>query len=47
MLPYIDMNGTDIERVTQAKVIGVNISSDLSWIAHVDEIVAKARKRCI
>ena len=43
-LPYIDLNGTDIERVTQAKILGVTISSDLSWNAHVDEIVAKARK---
>ena len=24
-LPYIDINGTDIERVTRAKVIGVTI----------------------
>ena len=47
-LPYIDINGTDIERVTQAKVLGVTISSDLSRNAHVDEIVAKAGKRvCI
>ena len=44
-LPYIDINGTDIERVTQAKVLGVTISSDLRWNAHVGEIVAKARKR--
>ena len=44
-LPYIDLNGTDIERGTQAKVIGVTISSDLSWNAHVYEIVAKTRKR--
>ena len=44
-LPYIDINGTDIERVTQAKVLGVTISSDLSWTAHVDEIVSKAGKR--
>ena len=43
-LPYIDINGTDIERVTQAKVLGVTISSDLRWNAHVDEIGAKARK---
>ena len=43
-LPYIDINGTDIERVTQAKVICVTISSVLTWNAHVDEIVAKARK---
>ena len=44
-LSYIDINGTDIERVTQAKVFGVIISSDLCWNAHVDEIVAKAKKR--
>ena len=43
-LPYIDINVTDIERVSQAKLIAVIISSDLSWNAHVDEIVAKARK---
>ena len=44
-LSYIDINGTDIERVTQAKVFGVTIISyDLSWNAHVYEIVAKARK---
>ena len=41
-LSYIDINGTAIERVTQAKVIGVTISSHLNWNARVDEIVAKA-----
>ena len=52
-LPYVDINGTGIERVTQTKVtkqnktkvLGVAISSDLSWNAHVDGILAKARKR--
>ena len=45
-LPYIYMNGNYIERVSQAKVLGVTISSDLSWNAHVDEeIISKARKR--
>ena len=34
-----------IETVTQANVFGVTILSDLSWNAHVDKIVAKARKR--
>ena len=44
-LPYIYLNGNYIERVSQAKVLGVTISSDLSWNAHVDEIIVKARKR--
>ena len=44
-LPYIYMNGNYIERVYQAKILGVTISSDLSWNAHVDEIISKARKR--
>ena len=44
-LPYIDINGTDIERVTQAKVLGVTTLSDFSWNAHVNEIVSKARNR--
>ena len=43
-LPFIYMNGNYIERVSQAKVLGVIISSDLSRNAHVDKIIAKARK---
>ena len=39
------MNENYIERVSQAKVLGVTISFDLSWNAHVDEIMSKARKR--
>ena len=38
------MNGNYIERVSQAKVLGVNISSDVSWNAHVDEIIFKGKK---
>ena len=30
--------------MSQAKVFGVTILSDLSWNAHVDEIISKARK---
>ena len=34
-----------IERVSQVKVIGVTLSSDLRWNLHVDGIVSEARKR--
>jgi len=44
-LPYIYMNENDIERVSLAKVLGITISSDLTWNAHVYEIISKARKR--
>ena len=44
-LPYVYMNGNYVERVSQAKVFSVTISSELSWNAYVDEIISKARTR--
>ena len=44
-IPRIVIDNNDIARVTQAKVLGVTLSSDLTWNAHVDTIVCKARKR--
>ena len=44
-LPYINIDGAAIERVSQVKVLGLTLSSDLSWNSHVDGIVSKARKR--
>ena len=46
-LPYniIVIDGNAIDRVRQAKVLGVTISADLCWNAHVGTIITKARKR--
>ena len=44
-LSHVCINGTDIKRFSQAKVLGVTISSNLSWNGHVDKIVSKARNR--
>ena len=44
-VPRIVIYDNDIERITHAKVLGVTLSADLSWNAHVDTIVSKSRKR--
>lgn len=44
-LPNITMDGIRIERTDCAKVLGIYISSDLTWNKHVDHIVSKASKR--
>ena len=44
-LPNIVVDEKPIDRVSQAKVLGVILSSDLTWNAHVDFIVIKASKR--
>ena len=43
-LPYINIDGAAIERVSQVKVLGVTLSSDFSWNVHVDGM-SKVRKR--
>ena len=41
----IKLNGKPLEEVTSAKLLGLNISSDLKWIVHVLELVKKASCR--
>ncbi len=44
-IPNINVDGNDIERVTTCKILGVTISCNLTWNAHVDNMVLKAGKR--
>ena len=39
------IDGNEIDSVQYAKLLGVTISSDLTWNKHVENIVAKAGKR--
>ena len=39
------LNGKPLEEVTSAKLLGLNISSDLKWNIHVLELVKKASCR--
>ncbi len=39
------ISGTTVERVSSFKYLGVNISEDLTWTAHIQTQVKKARQR--
>ena len=39
------VNGQELEVVTSAKLLGITVTSNLSWNEHVDDIVKKASKR--
>ncbi len=45
--PYTPLmvSGTPVERVSRFKYLGVNISEDLTWTAHIQTQVKKARQR--
>ncbi len=45
--PYTPLmiSGTPVERVSSFKYLGVNISEDLIWTAHIQTQVKKARQR--
>ena len=44
-VPRLIIDENEIDDVQYAKLLGVTISSDLTWNKHVDNIVAKAGKR--
>ena len=44
-VPRLMIDGNEIDNVQYAKLLGVTISSDLTWNKHVENIVAKAGKR--
>ena len=44
-VPRLIIDGNEIDNVQYAKLLGVTISSDLTWNKDVENIVAKAGKR--
>ena len=44
-VPRLIIDGNEIDNVQYAKLLGVTISSDLTWNKHVENIIAKAGKR--
>jgi len=44
-IPLICINGRHIKRVVSFELLGVVISSDLTWDAHVSYILSKTSKR--
>ena len=44
-IPNISIDGSVVARVTEAKILEVTVSSDLTWNRHVRSITAKAEKR--
>ena len=43
--PLLTLAGTRIEEVTSHKYLGVNISANLRWKEHINDVALKARKR--
>jgi hypothetical protein len=45
VVPTISVKGQQIERVTETKLLGLRITSDLRWDSHIDYIYKKASSR--
>ena len=41
----IEVDGKELERVTSAKLLGLTISSNLTWNDHIRDVIKKASKR--
>ena len=41
----IVVDGKELERVTSAKLVGLTISSNLTWNEHISDVIKKASKR--
>ena len=44
-MPQFNIEGNQIELVEEARLLGVTVRSDLSWSAHVDDIVKRCNKK--
>jgi len=44
-IPALFIEGKEIERVTEAKLLGVHISDDLRWESHVNALYNKVSSR--
>ncbi len=40
----LQVNGTNIQQVSSFKYLGVTITEDLSWTAHIDDICRRSRQ---
>ena len=43
--PKLTMDGVEIEQVSEAKILGVTLRSDLKWNSHIATTIRKANKR--
>ena len=41
----LSINGTEVETVDTFKFLGIHISGDLTWRAHIEHCVSKAQQR--
>ena len=45
VFPPTKINGINVERVEKAMILGLLITQDMKWNAHVDKITTKVAKR--